>query len=308
MNSVKDDVTIILCGDTQQLPSVGAGNVLFDVINTNLFEFVQLDVIYRQKKDSKIISFADCIKNGDIDEFIKDGKYKKVRVNDEVIGITAAHGSKDLQLIGVSSDKNISDIIIDKVENTFLNSSSKHFVNDILDIQILSSTKKGIAGTVELNKNLHNIFNKDVCGECNAHNYFFVGDKVMLTENNYDIGYCNGDIGIITEINTTKNTITVKINEENIEIPHQNIKDIVLSYANTIHKSQGSEYDYVIVALPKEPVSILQRNLIYTAITRAKKYVAVIYEDDALQVSVDKNKVLNRKTNLKNKILKTFKE
>ena len=107
----------------------------------------------------------------------------------------------------------------------------------------------------------------------------------------------------IKEINESKGTITVEIDSEEYEIPQKNVKDISLAYACTVHKSQGSEYPYVIIALPKEPISILQRNLIYTAITRAKKYVAIIYEKEALLMAVNRNDATKRRTNLKHKIL-----
>ena len=128
----------------------------------------------------------------------------------------------------------------------------------------------------------------------------------MMIENNYDVGYCNGDVGLIKEINLSKNSIVVEINSENIEIPHSLIKDITLCYACTIHKSQGSEYDHVIIALPAEPTSILQRNLIYTALTRAKKYAAIIYENNALAETIKRNYITKRKTNLKNQLTQTF--
>ena len=132
---------------------------------------------------------------------------------------------------------------------------------------------------------------------------FSVGDKIMMIENNYEIGYYNGDVGFIKEIDESKGVIIVEIDNEEYEIPKKNVNDISLAYACMVHKSQGSEYPYVIIALPKEPASILQRNLIYTAITRAKKYVAIIYEKESLLMAVNKNEAVKRRTNLRQKIL-----
>lgn len=303
-NAIKDDATVILCGDTFQLPSVGAGNVLYDMIATKLFDVVHLDVIYRQKENSKIISFSQDIKSGILKNYVKENNLATIKLKDgNTVSLSYTFRDKELQIIKTNSAKDIHNIIVYTLNRTFLNKNSKFFINNILDLQILSSTKKDVAGTVELNKSIHYIYKKD---DTEEHTFYSVGDKIMMIENNYEIGYCNGDIGFVKDIDTTKNTMTVEINGEELILNHSNIKDVSLSYACTIHKSQGSEYDYVIISLPKEPISILQRNLIYTAVTRAKKYVAIIYEDDALPLSIKKNNVWKRKTNLKNKIKEKF--
>ena len=305
-NAIKDDATVILCGDSFQLPSVGAGNVLYDIIATKLFEVVNLDIIYRQKENSKIISFSQDIKNGILKNFIKETIPKPTKLEkDNTITLSYTFRDKEIEIIKTNSIQDIHNLIVYVLNRTFLNRNSKFFVDNILDLQVLSSTKKDIAGTVELNKAIHYIYQK---GDEEEHTFYSVGDKIMMMENNYETGYCNGDIGFVKKVDSTNNTMVVEINGEELILSHSDIKDVSLSYACTIHKSQGSEYDYVIISLPKEPISILQRNLIYTAVTRAKKYVAIIYEDDALSLSIKKNNVCKRKTNLKNKILEKFKE
>lgn len=303
-NAIKEKATVILCGDIFQLPSVGAGNVLYDLIDTKLFDVVNLDIIYRQKENSKIISLAQNIKDGIIEQFTNNPQNANMKFGEDVYQVTKYYSDKEIQLIKTNSAKQIHDIIVNTLKNTFLNKKSIHYVEDILDLQILSSTKKEDAGTISLNKSIHYIYNQNA----DAHTFFAIGDKIMMMENNYEIGYCNGDIGFITNIDNTNNTISININDIEMHIPHSHIKDISLSYACTIHKSQGSEYSYVIVSLPKSPTSILQRNLIYTAITRAKKYVAIIFEDDALFVAVNRSNVNKRRTNLSKKIKKIFKE
>lgn len=305
-NAIKDDATVILCGDTFQLPSVGAGNVLYDMIATKLFEVVHLNVIYRQKENSKIISFSQDIKSGILKNYIKENNPKTTRLKDgNIVSLSYTFRDKELQMIKTNSAKDIHNIIIYTLNRTFLNKNSKFYIDNILNLQVLSSTKKDVAGTTELNKAIHYIYKKD---DADDHTFYSIGDKIMMMENNYETGYCNGDIGFIKAIDTINNSMVIEINGEELILNHSDIKDVSLSYACTIHKSQGSEYDYVIVSLPKEPISILQRNLIYTAITRAKKYVAIIYEDDALTLSIKRNNVWKRKTNLKNKIKEKFKE
>jgi exodeoxyribonuclease V alpha subunit len=205
-----------------------------------------------------------------------------------------------LQIIETKDAEQISETIIQTLKKAFFNKESPFYVENILDLQILSSTKKYEAGTIQLNKAIKKAYNND---ESSAETDFSVGDKIMMIENNYDIGYYNGDIGFIKEIDEAKDMVVVEIDSEEYGIPKKNIKDISLAYASTVHKSQGSEYQYVIIALPKEPTSILQRNLIYTAITRAKKYVAIIYEKEALLMAVNRNDSIKRRTSLKQKIL-----
>jgi exodeoxyribonuclease V alpha subunit len=294
-SAIPTNAITIFCGDTFQLPSVGPGNILQDLIALNLFEIVMLDIIHRQKEGSDIVALSQSIKNGDISAFIQPHKPVLLKNSKKSL-----YSNKEVQIIETPSSKSISDTIISALKNKFFNQETKHYIKDILDLQILSPTRKHEAGIIALNKEI-----KDAYHETTDNEYltFAIGDKIMMTENNYNIGYYNGDVGFIKEFNAEQNSVIVEIDDNEYEIPHSNIKDISLAYACTIHKSQGSEYQYVIIALPKEPVSILQRNLIYTAVTRAKKYVAIICEENALEIAVSRNKSNKRKTNLKKKIL-----
>lgn len=299
-NAVKPNATIILCGDTFQLPSVNAGNVLHDLINTNIFETVMLDVIYRQGEDSDIVLLSHDIKNGEMDKkWTKHTSYQTKIYGEQSVQADLQYSNKKVQIIKVKSANEIYTVIMSAIKKKFLNKNSKNYVNDVLNLQVLSPTKKDIAGVTELNKTIHYIYHDE---EEDGDLTFSVGDKIIMTENNYDIGYYNGDIGFIQDIDEEKKMIVVKINDKEMEIPEINAKKIALAYAITIHKSQGSEYDYVIIALPKAG-TILQRNLIYTAITRAKKYAAIIYEEDALSICIRSNDIKKRKTNLTKKIL-----
>lgn len=294
-SAISPTAITILCGDTFQLPSVGPGNILQDLMSCKLFDTVMLDVIHRQKNGSDIVTLSQSIKNGDISSFTNASPK-----NYSSTGIKNIYNSPEVQIIEAKTSSIINKTIIKTLKKAFFKEGNKYFVDNILDLQILSSTKKNEAGIVSLNQSIKDAYHKITDNENST---FSIGDKVMMIENNYDIGYYNGDVGFIKDFDTTKNSVIVEIDNNDYEIPHTNIKDISLAYACTIHKSQGSEYQYVIISLPKEPISMLQRNLIYTAVTRAKKYVAIISEADALQIAVNKNSSIKRRTCLKNKIL-----
>ena len=290
---------IVLCGDTAQLPSVGPGNVFDDLIQSNMFDVVTLDVIHRQKGNSKIVELSQCIKNGDVTSFVKSKSTKSP--------INILFKNKEVQIVEVKDAENIQKAITDVLKNVFFNKSKKFYVDDILNIQILSPTKKGDAGTVSLNtaiKQIYHANHKPQNDIDETDKALSVGDKVMMMENNYDIGYYNGDVGIVKEIMEDPVSVIIDIDGEEYEIPKRNIQDISLAYACTVHKSQGSEYDYVLISLPKEPINMLQRNLLYTAVTRAKKYVAIVCEDNSFKIAVSHNDFIKRRTKLKEKIQK----
>ena len=295
-SAIQSHSTVILCGDTFQLPSVEAGNVFQDLISLNKFETVMLDIIHRQQNGSDIISLSQCIKNGDVSEFIKPTKSTSNNIK-------KIYNSKEVQIIEAQSQEDILDIVLKTLGKTFFNKNSHYYIDNLLDLQILSSTKKNTVGTVSLNKQIKNIYQSNSEKEQTG---FSIGDKIMMVENNYDIGYYNGDIGFIKDFNPIQNSVIVELDGNEMEIPYKNIKDICLSYACTVHKSQGSEYKYVIIVLPKEPISMLQRNLLYTAVTRTKKYVAIVYEKNAFQTAVNCNKIIDRRTNLKEKLIAKF--
>lgn len=267
LGAVQNGTTLILSGDIDQLPSVGPGNILKDLINSNSIDVYKLTAVYRQKEDSDIISDAIAIKNGN--NALKTGngvEVIRVKKEDEVINAVEALTKK----------------YYDK--------------NDIFKMQILSTTKKNLCGTVSLNKIMQSLINnKEVVLE-SENTSFKIGDKVMTIKNNYEAGYFNGDIGVIKDIDFEH--ITIDINGEEIAVDIKNAKDIILAYAITTHKSQGSEFDTVVVVLPETPRNMLQRNLLYTAITRAKKELIIISVKDALNTAIKEIKISQRKTML----------
>ena len=280
LGAIRTNSTVLLCGDINQLPSVGPGSVLHDMIESHRFETVTLDVIYRQAKGSSIIGNA-------------------LRINE---GKTSLVNDKQFTVITVESEQEIQRKIAELM-------CKKYDPNDIFGAQILSSTKKGEAGTIALNVAMQDICNtqkffnpEDTTVQYGPYKYS-VGDKIMMIANNYKDGYFNGDIGTIRAINSE--SITVDIDDHAIEVRRKNLCDMTLAIAVTIHKSQGAEFPTVIVALPANPSVMLQRNLLYTAVTRAKKEIIIVEEKGAIEKAINSISNTIRRTHLLEKIKKT---
>lgn len=264
---LKNNSLLIMVGDIDQLPSIGAGTVLKDLIAADV-ETVKLDVTYRQKGKSLIIENANKVNTGD-----------SILSTDESFIIETCADSKNLA---------------EKVKKTFLD---LYDIKNPYSIQVLCPQLKGEAGIKQLNKSIQDSLK---LGKNVATHYgvtFKKGDKVMATINNYDIGYFNGDIGMIVETNDLN--FLVAFNKEIKTIPKENIVDFQLAYATTIHKSQGSEYEAIIICLSKEASGMMQRNLLYTAITRAKKKVYIFTEEECIETAVSTVSANSRKSSLK---------
>ena len=298
MNSLLKAVTVgtrlILVGDTNQLPSVGPGNVLKDIIASGAVEVVKLERIYRQAGLSDIVINAHKMIEG---EPIDLGK-----------------NSKDFVFIKRSGADNIISACI-----TLLQSKLPKYVSaDSYDIQIMSPMKKGMLGVERLNLILQNHLNpkqakkpeKEFDGKI-----YRVGDKVMQTKNNYQIewsvkndigiamekgqGVYNGDIGIIRYINDFEEFIRVEFDDRKIvDYPYTEISQLELAYAITIHKSQGSEYPAVIIPMYPGPKMLMNRNLIYTAVTRAKTCVALVGDPECFYEMTENTSQLKRYSSL----------
>ena len=255
LKSIKSSSLVVFCGDIDQLPSVGAGNVLQEFIASQKIETVQLDTNFRQKDKSTIIDNAILVNVGEVD----------------------LKTDASFQVIECDSEEEIKRIV------------TKEFIdiydtNHPYDVQVLSSTRKGQAGIYSLNKSIQNIINDRKTVTAHSNSKFRLKDKIMTTHNNYDIGYFNGDVGIIDDAD--EENVYVKFLKEEIAIPKKCVQDMELAYACTIHKSQGSEYDTVIIALPAQPSVMLRRNLIYTAITRAKQRILIVTQKGCINKSI----------------------
>ena len=303
LRAVNPGTRLILVGDTNQLPSVGPGNVLRDLIASGAFDVVQLTRIFRQAAESDIIVNAHRINDG---ERIPLGKR-----------------SKDFLFIRREQPDAIISAML-----TLVREKLPNYVHaDMFDIQIMTPMRKGALGVERLNTILQSFLNpkdpakpeKEVGGTI-----YRVGDKVMQIKNNYQIewetrnrygipvdsgaGVFNGDIGIIREINTFAEALTVEFDEgKMVDYSFKQLEELELAYAITIHKSQGSEYPAVVIPVYSGPRMLMTRNLIYTAVTRARACVCLVGIPEMLQAMVDNEVEQRRYTGLKIRIQEVMK-
>lgn len=290
---------LILVGDVNQLPSVGPGNVLKDIIDAGLFHTVMLTKIFRQASTSDIIVNAHKINRGEpveLDNKSMDFFFLKRYDADKIINVT-------LQLI--------------------LQKLPKFVGASMMDIQVLTPMRKGLLGVERLNTVLQMYLNppdKRKKEKEHGTTLFREGDKVMQIKNNYQLeweirskyGLCidkgtgvfNGDTGIIEEINDFAETVTVCFDEGRmVEYPYKLLEELELAYAVTIHKSQGSEYPAVVIPLLSGPRMLMNRNLLYTAVTRAKKCVTIVGNDTTFEQMIANNSQLKRYSGLRDRLV-----
>ncbi|MBR3145228.1 MAG: ATP-dependent RecD-like DNA helicase [Clostridia bacterium] len=282
---------LILVGDTNQLPSIGAGNVLGDIIDSGHFNVMHLDTVFRQAKQSSIITTAHAIINGQECDF--------------------SNKSSDYFFL----QKAYSNDTIDTVLSLCAERLPKTYnVDPIKNIQIICPSKKQDTGTHNLNNLLQACLNPQLNKDQLAYKdvYYREGDKVMQTKNNYDIewvkddgergyGVYNGDVGYIVSITKGVGKMTVRYDDKTVEYTREMLDEIDLAYAVTVHKSQGSEFEIVIIPLFNVPSKLRFRNLLYTAVTRAKKMLIIV--GDKL---VFNNMEANDKKTLRYTMLKHF--
>jgi exodeoxyribonuclease V alpha subunit len=260
------DSALLLVGDVDQLPSVGAGQVLRDIISSGVISTVQLTEIFRQAATSNIITSAHCVNSGILPNI------QASKEESDFYFIEAEHG----------------DDIINKIITMIKERIPKRFnLNPVNDIQLLCPMQRGGVGARSLNVELQKVLNPNYnSGITKFGQIFAVGDKIMQTENNYDKEIYNGDIGIIKAINEQDQEITINFYNRDVSYDYTDLDQITLAYATTIHKSQGSEYPAVIIPITMQSYMMLKRNLIYTAITRGKKLVVIIGQKKALAIAV----------------------
>ncbi|MDU5085875.1 MAG: ATP-dependent RecD-like DNA helicase [Anaerococcus vaginalis] len=284
LKALSSKTALILVGDHNQLPSVGAGNVLKDILDTDITA-VKLKKIFRQAKESNIVVNAHKI---------NDGLYPILNQK-----------NKDFFFIN-SNSKNFQNDLLDLVKNRLPN---YYKLDPINDIQILAPSKKSLWGIVNINDLCQKELNKNPNSIKINNRIFKLGDKVMQVRNNYELeslnpdnfddGVYNGDIGRIIDIDKNMESLKVEFYDGNIvSYKKEDIKDLDLSYAITIHKSQGSEFDCVLIPMMPASFMLLNRNLLYTAITRAKKLVILLGEKKILKQMVKNNNESKRLTNL----------
>ncbi|MBQ7609070.1 MAG: ATP-dependent RecD-like DNA helicase [Desulfovibrionaceae bacterium] len=272
VKAIPRSAKVILVGDINQLPSVGAGCVLHDLIGSGAIPVVRLTEIFRQAQQSSIISNAHAIINGRMVQFPN-------RETDDMFFIEEEDPEQILEtIIGLAKTR----------------LPRKYHVDPLRDIQVLSPMNRGVVGTQRLNEALQNALNANTLQISRGTRIFRLGDKVMQIQNNYDKEVFNGDIGIISKINTEEQTVTVTVDGRDLTYDYHDLDELVLAYAISIHKSQGGEYPVVIMPLSTQHYVMLQRNLIYTGITRGKKLVVLVGTRKALSIAIRNIKQMKR--------------
>lgn len=279
MKAIPPHMKLILIGDIDQLPSVGAGNVLRDIIDSNQFPVIRLTKIFRQAQSSRIIMNAHKINEGRYPD-LSNGK------------------NTDFFFIEAEEPEVAANTIVELVKSRL----PKYYHISPFSIQVLSPMQKGIVGASNLNILLQDAINPSDKCLYRAGRSFRPNDKVMQIRNNYDKEVFNGDIGFISEIDFDNNKLNVVFDNRIIEYDITELDELVQAYAITIHKSQGSEYPVVVMPVMMTHYIMLQRNLIYTGITRAKKILVIVGTKKAVSYSVRNVTVTKRNTKLKERL------
>ena len=281
LKGVSSFATVILVGDINQLPAVGAGNVLADIIASSVVPVVTLDKIFRQAQSSQIVVNAHRINQGR---------------NLPVHAGPANDFDNDFYFIEQEDPEKVLDIILELAKNRI---PRRFGFDPVDDIQILAPMHRGIVGAGNLNRQLQAALNPGEGGVTHGERTFRVNDKVMQIRNNYDKDVFNGDIGRVAAIAWESREITAHIDGREIVYDFGELDEIVPAYAVSVHKSQGSEYPVVIIPIVTQHYILLQRNLIYTAITRGKKMVVIVGSRKAMAIGINNNKTRRRFTRLK---------
>ena len=298
LKAVNVGTRLILVGDVNQLPSVGPGSVLKDIISSGCFPVVKLTKIFRQAGESDIIVNAHKINRGE----------------------PVVLDNKSMDFFFLKRDD--TNMIISNIITLIQKKLPKFVSASEADIQVLTPMRKGLLGVERINKILQEYLNPPKPGKQEKEygdHLFREGDKVMQIKNNYQleweittrygmtidkgIGVFNGDMGIIKKINTYEETVTVEYDEKKqVKYPYNLLDELELAYAITIHKAQGSEYPAVIIPLLQGPRQLYYRNLLYTAVTRARKCVTVIGSESVFQEMIQNTNQQNRNTSLAERI------
>jgi exodeoxyribonuclease V alpha subunit len=276
--------TFVLVGDVNQLPSVGAGNVLNDIIDSGFVPLAILDKIFRQARTSRIVVNAHNINDG------------KMPALDRA---EAFDPSNDFYFIEQDNPERALEIIIELTTERIPQRFKFHPVDDI---QVLTPMHKGVVGASNLNGQLQAVLNPKKEAIIRGDHTYRIGDKVMQIRNNYDKEVFNGDIGRITEIHADNREILISFDSRSVAYEFADLDELVLAYAISVHKSQGSEYPVVIFPILTQHYVLLQRNLIYTAITRGRELVVVVGSRKAMTIGVNNNKIQQRFTRLQSRL------
>jgi exodeoxyribonuclease V alpha subunit len=283
LKAIPSHAHLILVGDIDQLPSVGPGNVLKDIIKSGRFTVVTLTEIFRQAQESMIVVNAHKVNQGQFPVLKEIDKPEKA----------------DFQFIQEEDPEKILQNILDLCSEGIPRQFRFH---PLREIQVLTPMHKGTIGVTNLNIELQKRLNPGQSGIIRGAWNFRLGDKVMQIVNNYDKDVFNGDIGWISEIDPEEREVVIDFDGRLVPYDYSDLDEVVLAYAVSVHKSQGSEYPVVILPVVTQHYLLLQRNLIYTGITRAKKLVIMIGTKKALAIAIRNNKPQRRYTLLSERL------
>ncbi len=276
LKAMPEQMTLIMVGDTDQLPSVGAGNVLKDIISSGRIPVVRLSRIFRQARGSRIIMNAHRINKG------------------EQIDM---RGGRDSDFFFASKETN-EEVVELLVKYCTENLPRYYHVDALQDIQVLTPMQRGVCGAANLNQVLQEAMNPGSIFLRRGGTQYRLHDKVMQIRNDYDKEVFNGDIGVINHVDMEERELTVNFDGREVVYDVSELEELTLAYATTIHKSQGSEYPIVVMPFTMSHYVMLQRNLLYTGVTRAKKILVLIGEKKAVWYAVKNETTADRNTKL----------
>lgn len=279
MKAIPVQMRLILVGDIDQLPSVGAGNVLRDIIDSGQVPVIRLTRIFRQAQSSRIVMSAHAI---------NQGRYPD----------TSNGKDTDFFFIRKDDPEQVAEEIVKLVKHRL----PKAYNQPLNNIQVLTPMQRSVVGAGNLNMLLQQALNTSTLGISRGGINYRLGDRVMQIRNNYDKNVFNGDIGIIEKVNMEDRTLCIRFDGSLVEYEASELDEVTLAYATTIHKSQGSEYPIVVIPVLMTHFVMLQRNLIYTGITRAKKICVLIGQPKALAYAIRNLTVNKRNTKLKERL------
>jgi exodeoxyribonuclease V alpha subunit len=287
LRALPNNASLLLVGDGDQLPSVGPGNALRDLIESGLVPVVRLTEVFRQAAASRIITSAHLIRQGKMPE------------------LGAAAPDSDFHFVERETPEDIAATLVRLVHDRI---PKGHGLDPIRDIQVLCPMNRGSIGVRELNTVLQRALNPPRPSEPAAERFgwrFQVRDKVIQTENNYKKEVFNGDIGTIEKIDSVEQEVYVRYDDRLVTYDYGELDEVSLAYAITIHKSQGSEFPAVVIPVAMQHFMLLERNLIYTGITRARKFLVVVGQKKALGIAVRNDQSSKRYSGLLSSLMKS---
>lgn len=278
--ALRDSAHLVMVGDADQLPSVGPGNLLADLIDSGVIPTVRLTEIFRQERDSGIVAGAYAIIHGKRPAFAQGGEGDLYHIEQEeperVVALIVA-------------------LLRDRIPRRF-------GLDPLEEIQVLTPMNRGPTGTVRLNETLQEALNPGGPELVRGSRSFRRGDKVMQTRNNYSLDVFNGDIGRVSRVDSESGELSVLFDGEEVRYGAEELDELSLAYAVTVHKAQGSEFPAVVIPLLGEHYLLLQRNLLYTAVTRGKRLVVLVGTSKALSTAIANDRTQRRNTRLASRL------